>query len=185
MHPSFGVPWPRLQRAAARLTVLHPSSADTGRVHALLFLCGLKYLLTYRQANGRRLSHYLDDGLREAVDHTLPALMARSAEFKPPLKGIRLPLRQTNLEFAQLVFGFRKLHVQLPAAAAQWLAGSSLDEANLVRLTFGMGVAARFAPSAHQFVRRMLDQPLAISTPVADVWESFRWHPEWSVALAR
>jgi hypothetical protein len=48
-----------------------------------------------------------------------------------------------------------------------------------------MGVAARFAPNSHGFVRRMLHQPLIVSIPVIDVWESFRWDPEWSVALAR
>jgi hypothetical protein len=184
MYPAFGVPWPRLQRAVARLTDLHASSAEANRVHALLFLCGVKYLLTYRRANGRRLSHYLDDGLREAVDHTLPALMAHCAAFKAPPPGTRLPALEANLEFQQLVFGFRGLYLHLPASTAKWLAASA-PEANLVRLTFGMGVAARFAPSAHEFVRRMLDQPLVISTPVADVWESFRWHPEWSVALER
>src|SRR5688572_7696315 len=81
MNPSFGVPWPRLQRAAARLNELHNARAEAGRVSALLFLCGLRYLITYREANGRRLSHYIDDGLRETVALTLPTLMKSCSDF--------------------------------------------------------------------------------------------------------
>src|SRR3954468_14552220 len=98
MHPSFGVPWPRLQRAAARLSELHTARGERGRVSALIFLCGVKYLVTYREANGRRLSHYLDDGLREAVDHTLPVLMKRcltSPLVRPP--GTRVTWHDGNL----------------------------------------------------------------------------------------
>lgn len=183
MHPSFGVPWPRLQRAAARLSELHAARAERGRVSALLFLCGVKYLVTYREANGRRLSHYLDDGLREAVDHTLPALMKRCVE-SPLVRapGTRLNLRDGNLEFAQLVFGFGKLQQRPPSSTVKWLAEGPA-ETNLVRLTFGMGVTGRFAPDSHDFLRRMAEQPLALSAPVLDVLESFRWHPEWSLAL--
>ena len=184
MHPSFGVPWPRLQRAAARLSELHTARAERGRVSALLFLCGVKYLVTYREANGRRLSHYLDDGLREAVDHTLPALMKRCVESPlVRIPGTRMTFREGSLEFAQLVFAFGKLHQRLPSSTVKWL-GEETAETNLVRLTFGMGVTARFAPDSHDFLRRMLEHPLALSTPVLDVLESFRWHPEWSVALA-
>ena len=185
MHPSFGVPWPRLQRAAARLTQLHAQQPEPGRVHALLFICGLKYLLTYRAANGRRLSHYVDDGLREAIEYTIPALIDRCREYQSPHpQGTRLPVREANEEFQQLIFGFAQLHAHLPPPTKKWL-GKGITEANLLRLTFGMGVAARFAPNSHGFVRRMLARPLIVSTPIVDVWESFRWHPEWSVALAR
>ena len=97
--------------------------------------------------------------------------------------GTRRSIRDGNLEFAQLVFGFGKLHQRLPAATAQW-AGRDLLDANLVRLAFGMGVAARFSPDSHEFLRRMLEQPLNFSTPVQDVLESFAWHPDWSLALA-
>lgn len=163
---------------------LHPARAERGRVSALLFLCGVKYLLTYREVNGRRLTHYVDDGLREAVDHTLPALMKRCSE-SPLVRtpGTRLTTRDGNVEFAQLVFGFGKLHQRLPSSTAKWLSLSGAEE-NFARLTFGMGVAARFAPDSHEFLRRMLSQPLVFSVPVLDVLESFRWHPEWSLALA-
>ncbi len=186
MHPSFGVPWPRLQRAAARLSELHATQPEPHRVHALIFLCGLKYLFTYRHANGRRLSHYLDDGLREAVEHTLPALMQRANWFQTPLSRASrmvLPL-SANPEFEKLLFAFRKLHQRTPAATSRWLAGSAF-ESNLLRLSFGMGVAARFAPESHDFVLRLIENPLVLNTRVLDVVESFRWHPEWSVALAR
>ncbi len=186
MHPSFGVPWPRLQRAAARLTELHAhQSPDPARVHALLFICGLKYLLTYRAANGRRLSHYIDDGLREAVEYTIPALVDRCREYKSPHpRGSRLSIREANEEFQQLIYGFRRLHTRLPHDTAKWVAGG-VPESNLLRLTFGMGVAARFAPNSHGLVRRLLAQPLVVGAAIVDVWESFRWNPEWSVALAR
>src|SRR6185369_14473124 len=116
MNPSFGVPWPRLQRAAARLHELHDARAEAGRVSALLFLCGLKYLLTYREANGRRLSHYLDDGLREAVDHTLPALMKYGGAFERQSRGARIRVSQTSSQFRRLVFAFNRLHQRLPAS---------------------------------------------------------------------
>jgi hypothetical protein len=184
MHPAFGVPWPRLQRAAARLTELHAQQPEPARVHTLLFICGLKYLLTYRAANGRRLSHYVDDGLREAVERTIPALIDWCRQYQPQHPHGRLTMRETNEEFQQLIFGFGKLHAALPEATAKWVT-RGIPESNLLRLTFGMGVAARFAPNSHGLVRRMLAQPLIVSAAVADVWESFRWSPEWSVALAR
>jgi hypothetical protein len=184
MHPSFGVPWPRLQRAAARLTELH-ASAGQGRVHALLFLCGLKYLLTYREANGRRLSHYLDDGLREGVDYSLPALMKHCTELKPRrLPVSRARRAEVNIEFQQLRFAFHRLNRRFPAFTERWIARGR-REANIVRLTFGMGVSARFAPESHLFVRRMLEQPMVLLNSELDVLESFRWDPEWSLMLAR
>ena len=140
--------------------------------------------MTYREANGRRLSHYLDDGLREAVDHTLPVLMKHCVESPlVQIPGMRIHFREGSLEFAQLVFAFGKLYQRLPSSTVKWL-GESAAETNLVRLTFGMGVTARFAPDSHDFLLRMLEHPLSLSTPVLDVLESFRWHPEWSVALA-
>jgi hypothetical protein len=182
MNPSFGVPWPRLQRAAARLNELHDARAEAGRVSALLFLCGLRYLITYREANGRRLSHYIDDGLREAVALTLPTLMKCCGEFAVPRAiGRRASMAEPHPEFQQLTQAFCELHKQLPGPVAQWLRN---DEVNVVRLTFGTGVAARFAPESHEFVRRFLERPLILPTPILDVLESFRWHPAWSVALA-
>jgi len=184
MHPSFGVPWPRLQRAAERLSELH-APATHGRVHALLFLCGLKYLFTYREATGRRLSHYLDDGLREFADHTLPVLMKHCAEAqRPRSSGGRIARTETNAEFSQLAFAFDRLHQRMPALTAEWIKAGRRDT-NLIRLTFGIGVVARFAPDSHLFVREMLQKPLVLTAPVLDVLESFRWHPEWSVMLAR
>ncbi len=184
MHPTFGVPWPRLQKAAARLAQLHANRGERGRVSALLFLCGVKYLVTYREANKRRLAHYLDDGLREAVEHTLPVLMKRSAE-SPMIRGpgTRRSLLDGNVEFAQLVFGFGKLNQILPSSTLEW-AGRDCLEMNLIRLIFGMGVAARFSPSSHEFLRRMFSLPLHMSVPVQDVLESFTWDPEWSLAIA-
>lgn len=182
MNPSFGVPWPRLQRAAARLNELHDARAEAGRVSALLFLCGLRYLVTYREANGRRLSHYVDDGLREAVAQTLPALMKCCGQFAfPRAVGRRSSMVQPRSEFQQLSLGFCELHKHLPLAAEHWLRD---DDVNVVRLTFGMGVVARFDPESHEFVRSFLDRPLILPTPILDVLESFRWHPTWSVALA-
>lgn len=184
MHPSFGVPWPRLQRAARRLAELR-APAEQARVHALLFLCGLKYLLTYREANGRRLSHYLDDGLREAVDYSLPALMKCCAEFKPSRwPASRTQRTELNIQFQQLRFGFRRLYQRFPVLTERWIEKGKC-EANIVRLTFGLGVSARFAPESHTFVRKMLAQPLILLNSELDVLESFRWHPEWSLMLAR
>ena len=186
MHPSFGVPWPRLQRAAARLEQLHAAQPEPRRVHALIFLCGLKYLFTYRNATGRRLSHYLDDGLREAVEHTLPALMKRAATFQPasaPNRRIARPPTEID-GFEQLLFAFGKLHARLPAATSRWIQQAG-GEDNLVRLSFGMGAVARFAPESHDFIRRLLEKPLLLNSHVVDVLESFQWDPEWSVVLAR
>ena len=186
MHPSFGVPWPRLQRAVARLTELQAPQPEGCRVHALIFLCGLKYLLTYRNANKRRLSHYLDDGLREAVDETLPALMQWAKEFPPPPSHagrIALP-RPKNIEFEQLTFAFGQLPRRLTPMTSEWIEKAG-GEANLLRLSFGMGVTARFAPQSREFVQRMLEKPLPLPASILDVVESFHWHPEWSVALAR
>jgi hypothetical protein len=183
MNPSFGVPWPRLQRAAARLSELHDVRAEAGRVSALLFLCGVKYLLTYREANGRRLSHYIDDGLREAVAQTLPTLMKCCEEFAVPktIGQRKAPAGEHHPEFQQLTLAFCELHKKLPASTVHWLGDS---EVNVVRLTFGMGVAARFAPESHEFVRRFLARPLILPITILDVLDSFRWHPAWSVSLA-
>jgi hypothetical protein len=181
MNPSFGVPWPRLQRAAARLREI-PEARDAGRVSALLFLCGLQYLLTYRRATRRRLSHYLDDGLREAVLQTLPVLMKCRARSTGEAERERSVLGfQVHPEFRQLTLAFSQLHQRLPHSSAQWLAN---DDANVIRLTFGMGVAARFAPESHEFIRRLLSRPLILPASILDVVESFHWHPAWSVALA-
>lgn len=187
MHPSFGVPWPRLQRAAARLNQLHALPHEGGRVHALLFLCGLKYLLTYREANGRRLSHYIDDGLREAVEHTLPVLMDRCLKATVPRASHSREsgLTSTALDpLDRIERAFLELHLRFPAATARWLEMPE-REANLIRLDFGMGVAARFHPASHGFVREWLGQPLNLPRPVLDVVESFHWHPDWSLVLAR
>jgi hypothetical protein len=185
MQPSFGVPWPRLQRAAARLNELHASPHEGGRVHALLFLCGVQYLVTYRRATRRRLSHYLDDGLREAVDHTLPVLMRRCVELNSHIKvGKRASRHSCHGHLDTLARAFEKLRRRLPASTTRWLVGPA-SEANFLRLTFGMGVVARFAPDAHTFTRDLLEEPLELSIPVLDVVESFHWHPEWSLALAR
>jgi hypothetical protein len=172
-----------LQRAAARLEELHDARTDAGRVSALLFLCGVKYLVTYREANGRRLNHYLDDGLREAVAQTLPTLMKCCAEAALPQASHLRPMPNGELhpEFQQLTLAFRELHGQLPRAIARWLRN---DEVNVVRLTFGMGVAARFAPESHEFIRHFLDHPPVLPASILDVLESFCWHPAWSVALA-
>ena len=178
MHPSFGVPWPRLQRAAARLTEL-AGATECSRVQAQLVLCGLKYLLTYRLETGRRLTHYIDDGLREAVQQALPALMKGC---RPTVRRASRLVRPENAEFEQLVFAFRQL--QLPPGLAEWMPRDARDP-RVVRLSFGLGVVSRFAPESHQFVRRMLEKPLSLRAGVLDVLESFRWHPEWSVALRR
>ena len=164
------------------MSELHAARGERGRVSALLFFCGVKYFQTYREANGRRLSHYLDDGLREAVEHTLPALMKRCGQSPlVRLPGTRLRNIDGNLEFAQLVFGFSKLHQRWPASTVHWFGAT--PDSNLIRLVFGMGVAARFAPDSHEFLRRMLEQPLLFAPHVQDVLDSFQWHPEWSVTL--
>jgi hypothetical protein len=182
MNPSFGVPWPRLQRAAARLSELHDARAEAGRVSALLFLCGLRYLVTYREASGRRLSHYIDDGLREAVEDTLPALMKCCGQFAVPRTvGRRSSMVEPHSAFQRLTLAFSELHEHLPHAAKHWLQD---DDEKVVRLTFGMGVTSRFAPESHAFVRAFLDRPLILPAPVLDVLESFHWHPAWSVVLA-
>ena len=185
MHPSFGVPWPRLQRAATRLEQLHATQPEPHRVHAVVFLCGLQYLFTYREATGRRLSHYLDDGLREAVEHTLPALMRGMKFRRPSARAGRLTLPQdVKIPFEQLVSAFHGLHQRLPVSMARWLAETE-SRTNLLRLSFGMGVTARFAPESHEFVRRLVERPFGFRTEVLDVIESFHWHPDWSLALGR
>jgi hypothetical protein len=187
MYHSFGVPWPRLQRAAARLKELHAPAPSSGRVHALLFFCGLKYLLTYRKANRRRLNHYIDDGLREAVEQTIPTLLKFAKQMAPirtPAGRLLLPAL-SNVEFERLVFGFEHLHRCLPDPVSNWMKQCGGAEANCIRLSFGMGVAARFAPESHTFVCRMMDSPPSFRVPVMDVVESFHWHPEWSLVLSR
>jgi hypothetical protein len=168
------------------LSELHAPEPQISRVHALIFVCGLKYLLTYRDAKRRRVSHYLDDGLREAVEETLPALIQWSEEFQPPpLHGGRISFEWSpNLEFEQLTFGFEQLPTRLSAATSEWVRKTG-DEASLLRLSFGMGVSARFGVRSQKFVQRMMEKPLSLSQSVIDVLESFHWHPEWSLALAR
>jgi len=166
-----------------RLDQLHASPLEANRVHALLFLCGLKYLLSYRQATRRRLCHYLDDGLRDAVEQTLPVLMRAccAAQTIRPVGGRGVAVENTHFE--RLAVGFACLPPRLPTATTRWVETAS--GGNRIRLSFGMGVAARFDPDAHAFVREMLGQPPVFSRAVLDVIESFHWHPDWSLALAR
>ncbi len=181
MYPSYGVPWPRLERAAARLTELHSARAEPGRVSAMLFFCGLKYLLSYRQACGRRLSHYLDDGLREAVHHTLPGLMKYCTAGRSILARSGRCHHEDTIEFRQLIAGFARLQERLPSSTAKWIGG---HQENLVRLAFGIGVASRFSPESYAFVRCLLEKPIHFSLEDRDVLDSFQWHPDWSLALA-
>ena len=182
MCPSFGVPWARLERAVARLKQLQgPRPSFTG-VQPILFLCGLKYLLTYRQATNRRLTHYIDDGLRETVDLALPPLMDAVKSFRVDEPVGRLRFSAANPEFEQVRCAFLVFEHRLTPAINLWLNRGS-REANIVRLTFGMGVAARFAPCAHTHVRAMMKRPLRFPPGVLDVLESFRWSAQWSLAL--
>jgi hypothetical protein len=182
MCPSYGVPWPRLQRAAARLKQLSPV-ASLERIQPMLFLCGLKYLMTYRDAKGRRLSHYIDDGLRESVERGLPTLVALSKELDLDAPVHRMPKVKVNAEYEKLTYAFLFFNERLPAPIMRWASGPGRNDA-LVRLTFGMGVMARFAPESHTLVRRLLEKPIRVSPEEVDVLESFRWDPAWSVALA-
>jgi len=59
----------------------------------------------------------------------------------------------------------------------------ALPISNLIRLSFGLGATARFAPDSHDFTRQLLAERLQMSAPVMDVLESFRWSSEWSLAL--
>jgi len=181
MCPSYGVPWTRLSRAAARLRELH-APAPLSRIQPLLFLCGLKYLVTYRSANGRRLAHYVDDGLREAVDRSIPALVALMKELPLQAAAHRLDNVQVNTEFERLNYAFLFFNDRLPAEVLRWTAAPVRNEA-LIRLTFGMGVMARFAPESHTLTRRLLERPVRLSPEEVDVLESFRWDARWSVAL--
>lgn len=181
MCPAFGVPWPRLERAAARLRQLSPN-APFERIQPLIFLCGLKYLLTYRSANRRRLTHYVDDGLRESVERALPTFVALSKQLQVDAPVGRIQLADSNIELERMNYAFLFLNEALPLEVKRWLGHTNRDAA-LIRLTFGMGVMARFAPESHTLVRRMMEKPVKLSAGEADVLESFCWDPSWSVAL--
>lgn len=180
MCPSYGVPWPRLQRAAARLKQLH-AQAPFGRVQPLLFLCGVKYLVTYRAIKRRRLSHYIDDGLRESVERGLPLLISLTKELQLDAPVHRFGKSVVNDEYERLSYAFLFFNDRLPTAIQRWAA--PVREAALIRLTFGMGVMARFAPESHTLVRRLVEKPVRLSPEEADVLESFRWDASWSVSL--
>ncbi len=182
MCPSFGVPWPRLERAAARLRQLKSPSAPVARIQPVLFLCGLKYLLTYRAANGRRLTHYVDDGLREAVEKSLPLFVALSKQLQLDAPVGRVSIAPVNGEYERVNYAFILFNEALPIEVRRWV-GKPLDDAPLVRLTFGMGVMARFAPESHTLVKRMMEKPIRLSPEEADVLASFHWDSSWSVAL--
>lgn len=148
----------------------------------MLFLCGLKYLLTYRAANGRRLTHYVDDGLRESVDKSLPIFVALSKQLQLDAPVGRFAVKDVNPEFERVNYAFILFNEALPVEVRRWL-GPPPNDAALVRLTFGMGVMARFAPESHTLVKRMMEKPVRVSAEEADVLESFRWDARWSVAL--
>jgi hypothetical protein len=170
-----------LQRAAARLQQLH-ARAPFGRVQPLIFLCGVKYLVTYRAANKRRLSHYIDDGLREAVERGLPLLVSLTKELQLDAPTHRFATAIVNDEYERLTYAFLFFNDRLPAPIRRW-AAPPIRNAALIRLTFGMGVMARFAPESHTLVRRLVEKPVRLSPEEADVLESFRWDSSWSVAL--
>lgn len=182
MCPSFGVPWLRLDRAVARLKQLYGTNALSPKLQPIIFLCGLKYLVSYRDATNRRMTHYVDDGLREAVDSALPILMETTKSFRLDQQAGRLRVAPANAEFEQLRCAFLVFEHRLPIVANAWVSGGR-REAHLVRLVFGMGVAARFSPCSHSHVRAMLRKPLKLPPAVLDVVESFHWDAEWSVAL--
>lgn len=182
MCPSFGVPWPRLERAASRLRQLRRTPASLAQIQPVLFLCGLKYLLTYRAENGRRLTHYIDDGLRDAVEKSLPTFVALTKQLQLDQPVGRVSLTPVNIEFERVNYAFLFLNDALPVEVKRW-ARASHEGAALVRLTFGMGVMARFAPESHTLVKRMCEKPIRLSPEESDVLESFRWDSSWSVAL--
>ena len=182
MCPSFGVPWPRLERAAERIRQLRSPSVPLARVQPILFLCGLKYLLTHRAANGRRLNHHVDDGLREAVEKSIPLFVALSKQLQLDAPVGRTSLMPVNAEFERVNYAFLFFNEALPLEVKRWIAGP-FEQAQLVRLTFGMGVMARFAPESHTLVKRMAENPVHLSPEESDVLESFRWDASWSVAL--
>jgi hypothetical protein len=148
----------------------------------MLFLCGLKYLLTYRAENGRRLTHYVDDGLREAVEKSLPTFVSLSKQLQLDAPVDRVSLVPVNIEFERVNYAFLFFNEALPLEVKRW-AKAPYVESSLVRLTFGMGVMARFAPESHTLVKRMTEKPLRLSPEESDVLESFRWDSSWSVAL--
>jgi hypothetical protein len=148
----------------------------------MLFLCGLKYLLTYRAVKGRRLTHYVDDGLREAVEKALPVLVSLSKQLQLDAPAGRITHLPVNTEFERVNYAFLFLNEALPLEVQRW-AGEIRRDAALIRLTFGMGVMARFAPESHTLVKRMMEKSIRLSPEEADVLESFRWDSSWSVAL--
>jgi hypothetical protein len=121
--------------------------------------------------------------LREAVDLALPALIRASTELEIDEPSGRFKQQDLNPEFQQIAAGFLLLENHLPYSAANWIARGH-REANLIRLSFGMGVSSRFAAATHDIVRRMVKRPLRLSPAVLDVLESFRWDAEWSLTLA-
>ncbi|HMJ91630.1 MAG TPA: hypothetical protein VK530_17545 [Candidatus Acidoferrum sp.] len=148
----------------------------------MLFLCGLKYLLTYRAVNGRRLTHYIDDGLRESVEKSLPIMVALSKQLQLDAPVGRISRAPVNVEFERISYAFLFFNNALPIEVRRW-AAEPHHEAALIRLTFGMGVMARFAPESHTLVKRMMEKSLRLSPEEADVLESFRWDASWSLAL--
>ena len=87
-----------------------------------------------------------------------------------------------NDEFERLNYAFLLFNDRLPASIQRW-AAPNIRAAALIRLTFGMGVMARFAPESHTLVRRLVEKPVRLSPAEADVLESFRWDSSWSVSL--
>jgi hypothetical protein len=132
--------------------------------------------------NGRRLTHYVDDGLREAVEKTLPVLVSLSKQLQLDSPAGRISNLPVNIEFERVSYAFLFLNDALPIEVQRW-AGHVRREDELVRLTFGMGVMARFAPESHTLVKRMMENSIRLSPEEADVLESFRWDASWSVAL--
>jgi hypothetical protein len=171
VQPTYQIPGELLKAHVERLRKCKNVGGFPPRLHALLFLSGLRAAFCYYRsaANGDEFftnfapTHHLDDGLSTAAGRCLVWLIERARS-----RGTREALRTIGREsapgakWAALSLSFAAFPTKSPRTVREWLACGE-TEPNLLRLSCAMGIEALWHSKATAFVQSMMSEPLSLA----------------------
>lgn len=196
MQHSYQVPWTRLESACISLKRDAVGEDGFHRLLPILFLCGLRFQVSYfeasQSANSRLkqagAGHLPDDCLNEVCIVGLQKLMriAKSRKLQATLS--ELLQRSSNSEWLILSVAFIELLDGLPSTVRRWVDHGDREK-NMVRFSFGMGVRSAWAEESRSFVRKMAKKPFGFVNPngepcssqVRAIIDNFVWNTDWTV----
>jgi hypothetical protein len=186
MQPIYQIPGAMLEMHAAKLRACGRVADCPPRLHALLFLSGLRLAFAYWAASqkGHEFftaagpAHRLDDGLELVAVRCLRFLLgrARSRETRDSVRLVRQP-EAPGWKWATVSFSFAGLFEDAPATVRKWLARDDLESARL-RLACGMGVRALWDAAGVGFVQKMMREPFGLDRDEHAAIEAFELTPE-------